>query len=40
VRTTTALNKDWRFVLDDTLTEAQALGGALGNGSPVTLPYT
>lgn len=40
VRTTTALNKDWRFVLDENLTEAQALATGLPNAAPVTLPHT
>ena len=40
VRTTTALNKDWRFVLDDGLTDAQALAASLPNAVPVTLPHT
>ncbi|RZL42165.1 MAG: hypothetical protein EOP72_06605 [Variovorax sp.] len=39
-RTTTLLNKDWRFVLDDNLTEAQALAGGLANGAAVALPHT
>jgi beta-galactosidase len=40
IRTTTALNKDWRFVLDENLTEAQALAADLPNAVPVTLPHT
>jgi beta-galactosidase len=40
VRTVTDLTRNWRFVLDDSLTDDQALGANTSNWSSVNLPHT
>lgn len=40
VRAVTPLNQNWRFVLDETLTDEQALGANTSNWSAVKLPHT
>ena len=40
VRSSTALDRNWRFVFDESLADEQALGANTANWSQVSLPHT